>query len=89
MLSPFALESYGRRENQQTFMKEIAKELFKKQLSTEDSKFKAQLLNRWWIELSCTLHKGRAMFILSRSFRILESKHVFKKIKHVLICLQI
>ena len=54
------------------FMKEIAKELFKNQLSTEDSKLEAQLLNGWWIELSCTLHKGRAMFSLSRSFRILE-----------------
>ena len=58
ILSPFALESYGRRGNQQTFMKEIANELFKKQLSTEDSKLEAQLLNRWWIELSYTLHKG-------------------------------
>ena len=64
-------------------MKEIPKELFKKQLSMDDSNLEAQLLNRWWIELCGTFHKGRAIFILSRSFQILESKRVFKKIKRV------
>ena len=79
---PLIFESYGRMgKYTKEFMKNIAKDCIKKQLSREDSQLTAQLLNRWWIKLSCSLQKGISNLILSRSFSILQSKNVSSKNK--------
>ena len=79
---PLIFESYGRMgKYTKEFMKNIAKDCIKKQLSREDSQLTAQLLNRWWIQLSCSLQKGISNLILSRSFSILQSKNVSSKNK--------
>jgi len=79
---PFIFESYGRMgKATSTFMKKIAQDCICKQLSRDDKQLTAQLLNRWWMRLSCSLQKGIANLILSRSFRILESRALFPKNK--------
>jgi len=72
---PFIFETYGRMgEATSAFMKMVAREYIRDQLLRADDHLTAQLLNRWWIRLSCSLQKGLANLILSRSFRTLESK---------------
>jgi hypothetical protein len=61
-------------EATRAFMKMVAREYIRDQLLRADDHLTAQLLNRWWIRLSCSLQKGLANLILSRSFRTLESK---------------
>jgi hypothetical protein len=72
---PLIIETYGRLgEESRLFLKDLAKGCIRRQLLHNDFHLASELLNSWWIRISCSLQKGLANLIFSRSFRIKQSR---------------